>query len=219
MKILLLGATGRTGKLVLEEALSAKHTIHCIVRKLPIQQHSGVTYFQGSPDDDAVLQQAIQGCDAIISVLNISRTSDFPWAKLRTPKTFLSDVMTNIIPMAQENNIERIIICSAWGVSETRNHIPTWFKWFIDNSNVSVAYTDHERQENLLRQSELKWTIVRPAGLINTRRNQHVIESHGNHPIPRLTISRLTVARYMVDALLSDKLIGKAPVISGKSQR
>lgn len=215
MKVLLLGATGRTGKLVLEEIVLAKHTAHCIVRKIPAQQFQGITFFKGSPDDAGVLQQAIQGCDAIISVLNISRTSDFPWAGLRTSKTFLSDVMQQLIQLAGKNKVERIIVCSAWGVSETRNHIPIWFRWLIDHSNIRVAYQDHERQEKLLQQSRLQWTIVRPAGLINSKKSQVILESYGNNPKPRLTISRLSVAKFMVSALSDNNLIGKAPVISG----
>ncbi|MEO0331023.1 MAG: hypothetical protein AAF223_04960, partial [Bacteroidota bacterium] len=46
-----------------------------------------------------------------------------------------------------------------WGVADSINDIPKWFRWFIDNSNIGVAYQDHERQEKILSKSSLDWTI------------------------------------------------------------
>lgn len=214
MKLLLLGASGRTGKLVLKELLNKGYTVNCLVRKQPEQQLAGANYLIGSPDDKALMKNALDGCEAVISVLNISRASDFPWAKLRTPERFLSGVMNILIPLARDKNIKRIIACSAWGVLETKAHIPAWFRWLIDHSNIGAAYADHERQEKILQQSGLNWTIVRPAALINSRKSQRILESYRNEPQPKLTISRLSVARYLADALSNDSLIGKTPVIS-----
>ena len=216
MKILILGATGRTGKLILEEALNQGYDINCLVRdpKKIDGNHKNMKIYEGSPERISSLENAMQGCDGIISALNISRKSDFPWSKLRTPKTFLSDVMKNIISLTQKNKIDRIVVCSAWGVSETEKEIPFWFNWFIKNSNIGIAYKDHERQENLLKSSNLSWTIVRPSGLINSKKEQKIIESYANEPKPKITISRKSVAEFMVNALSNEKLIGRTSVIS-----
>jgi len=169
MKILILGATGRTGKWILAEALEQGYKVNCLVRKPEEinQNHSALKIYKGSPESISELESALKGCDAIISALNISRKSDFPWSKLRTPKTFLSDVMKNIITLSTKIKIDRIVVCSAWGVADTEKEIPLWFNWFIKNSNIGVAYKDHERQENLLKSSTLNWTIVRPSGLVD----------------------------------------------------
>jgi len=214
VKILLLGSTGRTGKLVLQEAINRGYTINCIIRKQLANPVNGVNYFIGNPTDKNILEQALPGCSAIINALNISRTSDFPWSKLRTPEALLSEVTGNLIPLADKHYVKRIVVCSAWGVAETKAHIPAWFRWLINNSNIGPVYADHERQEKLLQQSNLDWTIVRPAALINARKKQHVIESYHNQPKPRLTISRSSVAAYLVNAVSNDALIGKTPVIS-----
>ncbi|MBO0593987.1 NAD(P)H-binding protein [Cellulophaga sp. E16_2] len=216
MKILILGATGRTGKLVLAEALRQGYEINCLVRepKKITENHIMLNIFKGSPERISELENAMQDCEGIISALNISRKSDFPWSKLRTPSTFLSDVMKNIISLSEKNKINRIVACSAWGVAETEEEIPFWFNWIIKNSNIRVAYKDHERQENLLKTSNLNWTIVRPSGLINLKKEQKIIESYGNEPKPKITISRKSVAEFMVNALTNEKLIGQAPVIS-----
>ncbi|MEM6378589.1 MAG: NAD(P)-binding oxidoreductase [Bacteroidota bacterium] len=215
MKILLLGATGRTGKLVLKKALEDGYQVHCLSRNSQrIEKQSGLTTFEGNPNNPADLENAILECTTVISTLNISRNSDFPWSGLRTPKTYLSDVMKLLVPIAEKQNVRRISVCSAWGVSDTRNDIPKWFKWFIDNSNIGVAYQDHERQEKILSKSSLDWTIVRPVGLTNSKRKENIKETYGNTPKPSLLISRQSVAEYLVDSLKRAELIGKRVVIS-----
>ncbi|MEM6815920.1 MAG: NAD(P)H-binding protein [Bacteroidota bacterium] len=216
MKILILGATGRTGRLIFAEALKQGYEVNCLVRqpKKIKNRHKRLKIFQGSPTEKSDLERAMENCTGVISALNISRKSDFPWSKLRTPKTFLSDVMKNIISLSEQNKLERIVICSAWGVAETEKEIPFWFRWLIKNSNIGAAYKDHEKQETELKKSNLPWTFVRPTGLTNFKNERTVIESYDNRPKPGFTISRKNVAEFMVNALERDKLIGKAPVIS-----
>lgn len=215
MKILVLGATGRTGKFLVEYALKKGYHVNCLVRDSSrIQSVPDLTIFQGNPINKEDLSKAIKGCSAVVSALNISRTSDFPWAKLRTPNTYLSDVITNILVLATKHELNRIVVCSAWGVLETEKDIPFWFRWMINNSNIGAAYKDHERQEKLLESSDANWTIVRPVGLSNSKSHQDVRESFNNQPKPSLLIGRRLVAKYMIDSIENPQLIGKKVVIS-----
>ena len=212
MKILILGATGRTGRHILETALIRKIEINCLVRSTKkiknFIPNDKLTVHLGSPDKMEDLEKAAEGCDTIISVLNISRKSDFPWSSLLTPKTFLSDVMKNIITMANADNstINSVVTCSAWGVHETNQHIPWWFRLLIKFSNIRVAYKDHERQETLLSESKnIKWAIVRPVGLINRKKVKVVSVSLDNKPKPGMTISRRELAQFMLDIAINDR--------------
>ena len=99
-------------------------------------------------------------CNFVISVLNISRKTDFPWSSLKTPSTFLSDTINIVVKISKNENIKRISICSAWGVAETKNDIPKWFKWLIDKSNIGIAYQAHEKQEKIIYESKLNWTEI-----------------------------------------------------------
>lgn len=215
MKILLLGATGRTGKLVLQQALKKGFQVNCLARNIErIPSEKNISVFEGDPTQKSDLEKAIEGCDAVISVLNISRTSDFPWARLRTPEFFLSDTAKLLIEVMSEKEVKRITICSAWGVSETKHDIPGWFRWFINNSNIGVAYKDHERQEKVLIESNLDWTIVRPVGLGNSKKPTEIMESFNNNPKPGLLVSRLNVARYLVESLERTDMVAKKVVVS-----
>jgi uncharacterized protein YbjT (DUF2867 family) len=203
MKLLILGATGRTGRLVVSEALKRGHAVHAVVRdaaRLPVSSEK-LAVFEGTPSDEETLRKAMEGCDAIVNTLNISRVSDFPWSPLRTPEDFLSRTIAKVIRIAGELGVRRIIVTSAFGVHETKAYLPGWFRWFIDHSNIGAAYRDHERQEDLLRTSSLDWTIVRPVGLTNSKREQKVMVSKIADPQPTLTISRLAVARFLLDVV------------------
>jgi uncharacterized protein YbjT (DUF2867 family) len=218
MRILILGATGRTGKLLLEEAVKHGYDINVLVRyesKLKINSAS-IKVYRGTPENNEELTAATQGCEAILSTLNISRTSDFPWAPLRTPKDFLSASMKNIIEAALQLNIKRIIITTAWGVSETKKNIPFWFRWLIDHSNIGYTYRDHELQEDLLKNSGLNYTVVRPVGLTDSLNKKEVMVSINNLPKPRLTISRQNVARFMTKVLQYELYFKQCPTVSEK---
>ena len=214
-QILLLGATGRTGKEVLHLALSCGFHVNILVRdafKVKID-HPKLRVFEGDTRSCADLGIAAEGCEAVISCLNISRKSDFPWAALRTPPDFLSVTMQSIIKTCREKNIKRLVFTSAWGVGDSRPWLPSWFVWFIDNSNLSPAYLEHERQEALVRNSGLDWTIVRPVILTNSTKPKPVQAILDNKKKPSLTISRKSTAEFLIDILDKLNYIHTAPTI------
>lgn len=214
-KILLLGSTGRTGKEVLSLALSQGYQVNILVRdarKIHLEQPNLIV-FEGDTRSQSDLCRAVAGCEGIISCLNISRKSDFPWSPLRTPENFLSTTMQNLILTCKEKNIKRLIFTSAWGVGDSRPYLPAWFVWFIDNSNLSPAYLEHERQEALVRNSGLDWTIVRPVVLTNRKTNKIPKAMLNNERKPALTISRKEAAWFILEALKDEKFVHTAPVI------
>ncbi|RYZ47023.1 MAG: SDR family oxidoreductase [Sphingobacteriales bacterium] len=216
MRILILGATGRTGRHLLAQALERGYQVQVLVRdrhKIRIT-HPELQVMQGHPADRACLGKAIQGCEAVLSALNISRYNDFPWAALRTPHNFLSDVMAGIIALADSYAIRRVIFTSAWGVGDTEADIPGWLRWLVKKSNLRYPYQDLYRTEELLKKTQLDWTAVRPAVLTNFKRRASCRVSLDNTPKPGLFISRATVASFMLDALEKELYVKQAPVIS-----
>jgi putative NADH-flavin reductase len=218
MKILILGSTGRLGQQLVNEALKRGHDIHVLVRdENKVLAHLGnVTVFEGLPTDKAVLEKAMKTCDVILSALNISRTSDFPFAPLRTPKDFLSKTAENIIELMPKTNVKHAIIVTAQGVNETKKDIPFWFRWIIDNTNVKYPYLDHEKQEDLFSQSKVNWTIIRPVGLTNVMQSKAIQVSQNNTPKPTLMISRFDTAKFMLDESENLRYFGKMVTISNR---
>jgi len=216
MRILLLGATGRTGKLLLEQTLHHGHIVHALLRdkqKVPFEKYN-LLLFEGSPADKEALDKAMQGCEVVVSVLNISRKYEFPWAGLRTPKDFLSVTMKNIIELSAKNHIRRIVFASAWGVSETKKDLPGWFRWLLDHSNLRYPYQDHEKQEGLVENSHLDWTAVRPVFLTNSHHPKEIMVSLNGESQPRLYLSRRNLAAFMLEVVEKNLYLCQAPVVS-----
>ena len=78
MKILLFGATGRTGKLILQKAIKEGHEVTAIVRTPSKLNGLGSKIVEGTPYDKETVKKAIDNCEVVISTLNVSRTSDSP---------------------------------------------------------------------------------------------------------------------------------------------
>ena len=97
MKILLLGATGRTGKQIIEEAIKRGHKISAIARDPEKLKDYDLEIIQGTPYDYKTIEKAITGCEAVINTLNVSRKSDNPWARLAAPKDMISKAASNSI--------------------------------------------------------------------------------------------------------------------------
>lgn len=216
MKLLILGATGRTGRLIVEEALRQGYDLNVLLRdknKVPFNSKS-ITVFQGTPVHREDLATAMQGCNVIISALSIARASDAPWSKLLTPKHFISEVMKNVITEASQQNIKRVITISAWGIGETKKDVPFWFKWLINHTKLRPVYEEHQSQEKLLAASNLSWTAVRPVALNNSQKTKTLKVSLNNLPKPSISISRQAVAKFIVDSLKSNKYEMKKPTIS-----
>ncbi len=216
MKILILGATGRTGRLIVEEAIKQGHVLNVLVRdihKIPFDSKS-INVFQGTPARREDLAAAMQGCDLLISALSIARASDAPWSKLITPENFISESVKNIIAEAGQQNIQRLISISAWGVGDTNKDIPFWLRWLIKHTNLRPVYAEHESQEKLLAASSLQWTAVRPVALNDAKKIKTLKISFNNLPKPSLYISRHSVAKFIVDIIKSNGYVCKSPTIS-----
>jgi putative NADH-flavin reductase len=216
MKVLIVGATGRTGRLIVEEALKQGHDLNVLVRDKNMASFNSksIEIYEGTPAVRTDLEAAMHGCEAIISALSIARASDAPWSKLITPQHLISESMKNIIAEADKQNLKRLITISAWGVRETKKEVPFWFRWLIDYTNISFAYAEHESQEKLLEDSNLNWTAVRPVALNDSKKKKTLKVSFNKMPKPSLYISRQSVANFIVDILKSDKYNRKSPTIS-----
>ncbi len=215
-QILILGSTGRTGQWLLAEALNRGFRVSVLVRdKSKIEPQPNLTIFEGNPYRYEDLEVAAANCNIVLSALNISRTNDFLWAKLRTPTDFLSQTMRNIIEISQKMPIDKLIFTSAWGVAETIGDIPFWFRWLVQSSNIGVAYRDHAVQEHLAEKSGLNYMAVRPVALTNNTDSQMIrVTTTNNKPKPSLTIGRKTVAKFMLDNLDKTMYFNQKPVIS-----
>jgi len=210
MKILIFGATGRTGKIVAKEALKRNHKVNAVVRNKNKMDLSEVECFEGLPTDIEIVKKSLVGVDAIVCCLNIVRKSDFPWAKILSPPTLISDSINVIVKAMEELNVNRIVSMSTWGVGDTYNQVNIIFKLLLKYSNLWVTFSDHTKQEELLKQSNLNWTIVRPVLLNDNENSSYTVAE--DRPLSK-GISRSAVAKFIVDSIENSSFIKETPTI------
>jgi putative NADH-flavin reductase len=217
-RIAVLGATGRTGRWIVEEALRRGYAVNALVRdksRLAIQ-HDDLSVIVGTPESKNDLTTTMAGCEAVLSALNISRVHEWwLWSKLTASPTFLSEVAQKVVEVATEMNTQCCLVVTAWGTSETKKDLPAPFRWMIDMTQIGITYQDHERQERVWEKSGLDWTIIRPVGLTNSTEEKSIqIKLDTSTSKPAMTISRRMVALFMLDALEQGTYTHQMPIIS-----
>jgi putative NADH-flavin reductase len=215
-RILLLGATGRTGRLVLEYALSQNLEVTALVRRAAAitVQSDQLTVIEGSPLNADDVKKALIGCDAVVSALNNNRTSDNPWAKRLSPSLFMTQSIRTCLAAMKELGMRRIVVLSSVGVNDSFDDAVFFMRWLIRNTNLQYTFQDHDAQESELRRSGVDWTAVRAALLSNGKKLKSLVASYYNEPKPALMISRLHTARYLIARLNGQRTFRKAPTIS-----
>jgi len=208
MKVIIFGATGGTGSQLVTQALEKGHDVTAFARrpeKLELD-HQGLKVVQGDVLDLASVEMAIQGQDAVLCSLG---TPPMNKKKLRANGT------KNIIHAMEKTDVRRIICQSALGCGDSRHLLPFHYKYLILPLILRHVYADHEIQEKYIRESKLKWTIVRAAALINgehTGTYRHGFTLGDKSLI--MKISRADVADFMLKQLVDDTYLHKTASIS-----
>lgn len=207
MKILLLGATGRTGKQIIEEAIKRGHKISAIARDPEKLKNHDLEITQGTPYDYATVEKAISGCEAVINTLNISRKSDNPWARLRSPKDMISKSAFNAIKAMEINGIKRFVVLSTIGAGRSWKTSPGILKFIVSISNLKFAFQDHGRQEEMLENSSLHYTICR-APMLSDKKNEigAVATEEGQKP-ESTVLSRNSAAEFFLTIIENNEHI------------
>jgi putative NADH-flavin reductase len=205
MRLLLLGATGGTGRQLLSQALERGHEVTAFVRrpeKLSAQEHLLVR--TGDATDRASVNRAVAGQDAVLSTLGV-----------RSPLAadLISPSLRALVPAMQEHNVRRLVWLSALGVGETRDQAPAFLR--IPFSTVLRRIgQDKAAGEEYLRSTDLDWTLVYPPALTNGPRTGRYRsgETLTVKGIPR--ISRADVAEFMLAQLDDVAYIRRNAIVS-----
>jgi putative NADH-flavin reductase len=208
MHIVVFGATGGTGREVVQQALAQGHTVKAFVRdpdKLAIE-HEHLVLFQGDIRDENAVSQAIKGTDAVVSTLGVNN--------LRK-NSILSDGTRNIITAMEKNKVKRFVCQTTIGLGESRKQVDFIWNYILIPYVLSNTMRDKERQERYIMESKLDWVIVRPGGLTDDGKTGSY--RHGFAPDDKsiqLRISRADVADFMLKQLTDTTYLRQAVGIS-----
>lgn len=193
MKVIVFGATGKTGQHVCRLALDRGHEVTAFTRsagRLSLSE-TRLMVAQGDVMDSDSVAAAIAGHDAVIVALGSNGLRD---------RTTLAVGTGAIIEGMERHNVGRLIVLSAAGVGSSWNQISLTarlaFRTFLRN-----IYADHKEQEAKVAGSSLDWTIVRAAILKDNPGSGHY--QAGN--TGKVTqISREDVADFLVKQVEDD---------------
>jgi putative NADH-flavin reductase len=192
MNLLIVGANGKTGRALVQLAYERGHVVTALVHHQPKKPMRCARVIQGDARDHEVLQPAIAGQHAIIDTIGTRK----PF--LRT--TLETDVAGYLIAGMRRNNIRRIIAVSSIGVGDSIENVPLLYRALMPIF-FRGAIPDKQGMEDVLCDSGLDWTIIRPAGLTDdplTKSVQLVAPISRRH-VRR--ISRMDVADFILNHL------------------
>jgi putative NADH-flavin reductase len=219
MKILLLGATGRTGKLIIEEAIRRGHKISAIARDPLKLKDYQIDITQGTPYDYYTVVKALSGCEAVINTLNISRKSDNPWAGLVSPKDLISKSATNVVSAMKQAGTKRFIALSTIGAGSSWKTTPAILKLIVSISNLKYAFRDHGKQEEILKESALDYTICRAPMLSpETNTSGAVAVKEGENP-PKMVLSRNSAAEFFIKIIENKEYMKEILNLSNNNEK
>lgn len=198
MNILILGATGRVGSLIMNEALNDGHGVTAFVRRperRPIE-HDHLTIFQGNVLNKEDVAQAIKGIDVVVSALNTDGG------------TTLSDSMPHIIAAMENEGIRRIITVGTAGILQSRTS-PHLLRYQSSESKrkSTRAAEDHHQAYEILKQSALDWTIVCPTYLPDGERVGHYRVEKDFLPVDGVKIHTADTAAFTYEQIKNDRYI------------
>ena len=208
MKLLVFGATGGTGQELVTQALEAGHSVSAYARdpsKIEDLQHERLSVVSGDVLDPDAVRNAVAGHDAVLSAIGAAAN--------RT--TLREEGTRNIIEAMGETGVKRLISLSSLGVGDSRTNLSFFTRYIVVGIFLRHAFADHERQEVVVKQSSLDWTIVRPPHLKDGPRTGSY--RHGFSTTDRQIegwISRADVADFMLAQLDDDKYLCKTPGVS-----
>ena len=208
MRILVIGATGGTGREIVKQALERGHDIVALARnpaKLDVK-HDRLRVVKGDVMDPSILD-AVKGVDAVVCALGHKRYLG--------PSNILSQGTRNLIDAMERSGVKRLVVESALGVGDSIGKLGVYYTLFVIPVILPFYWYDKARQERVVRASNLDWIIVRPAQLTNGRKRGTY--KHG----PRvgnyfwsLSIARADVADFMLNQIGDTPYLRQTPGLS-----
>jgi putative NADH-flavin reductase len=206
LRVLVIGATGATGRQLVQQALEQGHQVTAFVRdpsKLKIA-HANLRIAKGDVLDYASVESAMRGQSAVLSALGHKR--------FFYPNRIQSDGMRNILQAMKTCDVPRLVCETALGIGNSVGRLGLPHTFLILPLILAFYMWDKLRQEQLIIASDRDWVIVRPGVLTSgeARGSYRHGPKVGSYLWP-VKIARADVADFMLKQLTDDAYVGAAP--------
>ena len=208
MRVVIFGATGRTGRHLVEGALGRGHEVTTLVRDPSglAKDRARLRVVEGDVMNVAVVDGAVAGQDAVLIALGHGKGR---------PKEVLAGGTRNIVDAMKEHGARRIVNLTGAGVRDAEDE-----PGIFDRVMVALLkrlqgdlLRDSERQAEIIKESGLEWVIVRGTVLTDgSRKGEYRVGPVGKNSGTR--VSRADIADFMLDQLEGDAHLGRMPAVS-----
>lgn len=212
MRIAVFGATGRTGRLIVQDALAQGHHVVASVRsadKLFEQQtrdHPGLSYVEGDVRDADAVSKAVEGTDVVLSAL----------APVKGQPMVQTDGTVNILNAMRTSGVERIVSLTGAGVDAAGDPERPFGGRVVQGVMKLVAgwvLKDGQGHADALYASDRDWVVVRPPRLTDKPATGRAV--HGILPLGFAEVTRADVADFMLTEAVAPRYHRAAPNVTG----
>jgi putative NADH-flavin reductase len=208
MRLLVFGASGRTGRQLVEQALSAGHHVTAFVRAADAVQRDGdrLTVVQGDVRDPERVEEAVAGHDAVVSALGPADGSS---------SDEVSTGVGNIVEAMRRRGVGRIVVvgtapCDAPG---DRRSLRGRLARRVGRVLIGGDVASKEEQLRMLSESRLAWTALRPPRLTDGEGAGRYEVGTRLEPGLRSALARADLAAAMLAEVEADAHVGQAPFV------
>ena len=204
-RLLIVGATGGTGRQLVQQALGRGYAVTALARNpasLRID-HPHLTVVQGDVLDASTVERAMRGQQAVLSALGHRR--------YLAPTHILSEGTRNILRAMQAHGVRRFVCETSLGLGDSAGRMGVYYTFFVIPVVLPFYFWDKTRQERAIAATDLDWVIVRPGVLTNgAPRGRYRHGSHVGSFVWTVRIARADVAAFMLDQLASHTYLRRA---------
>lgn len=208
MRLTLFGATGRTGQYLTEYALAAGHSVTVFARDAAKikTHHAHLQILIGTVDNPVQVANAIQGSEAVVSVLGPTENK---------PTYAISKGTEHILTAMRQQGVRRLVLSVGAGVSDPRDApgLSHQLIQFLLKTFARYVYEDMVRVAAQVRASDLDWTIVRVPRLTDAPPTKQIKVGFVGRGVG-IQLSRADLAHFMLQQLTDRTYLRQAPAIS-----
>jgi uncharacterized protein YbjT (DUF2867 family) len=211
MRISIIGASQGTGALAVKAALARGHQVTAFARspdKLAVD-HAQLTRLRGDFHKKDSVDEAVRGHDAVLVTASATSLSGF-----KANPAYFSQGTGYVIEAMKAHGVRRLVVLSALGVGDSRKLAGFLAEKLLIGWILKLPFADHERQEQMTRESGLDWVIARPGRLTDGAARGKYVKETAIKKVPG-AIARADVAEFLVEATESDAWVGKAVQLGG----
>ncbi|MEE2062251.1 NAD(P)-dependent oxidoreductase [Rhodococcus artemisiae] len=216
MKVLVVGATGGSGRAAVTALLDRGHDVTVMVRT-PDAQHTFGNRIPGVIGDATRLDdvdRAVRGQDAVIVTLGI--TENPVRVRLRGPARTALDVRStgtrNIIDAMQRHGVRRLIVQTTYGVGDTDGRLPLRYKLMF-SLLLGPQVADTVIQDRFVHESGLDWTLVQPVNLTDSTDGGDAFTSTSGE-LAGWQVARSKVGRVLASAVDDEENVRRTVSVS-----